>query len=408
MTLNRKMDPANRLSCLPTALMLPPRTLAGRGALMRLLSECAAFGSRGLLVCSGSLARSGVLRRMLEQAPDSVTVAVRQHAGGEPTLAQVETLLDEARALAPDWVAAVGGGSVLDLARAAAGLLRASRPVADYHAGAPIESSNLPFIAAPTTAGTGSEATTVSVLINGATGEKKSIRHPSFMARLVVLDTESLAHCPPAVLAASGMDAFVQAVESGFSRHATGLTLDLSVRALRQVSEALPTAYAFALQQTGATGGAVVSPEALAAAHDALLSGSYLAGIALANARLGLVHGLAHPLGARYAQPHGRVCAVCLPPVLAFNRPAVPARYALLSEAVGVDLMDRTRQLIDALGIDSPFAGRVLQHRDAILQETLASGSTSANPRDVTACDINRLLDGLFETGGRDVRPCPA
>jgi alcohol dehydrogenase class IV len=176
------------------------------------------------------------------------------------------------------------------------------------------------------------------------------------------------------------MDALTQAIESSASRHATRATDALALEALRSIRGGIEAVFV-----------ASTDPRA-----EDLLVGSYLAGLALANARLGLVHGLAHPLGAVYHQPHGLVCALCLPAVLEFNRMAMGEKYARVSEAMGDDAIRETRRLIRALGLASPFTGQPIRCREAIVAETLASGSTAANPRPVTAEAVNALLDGLF------------
>ena len=163
--------------------------------------------------------------------------------------------------------------------------------------------------AAPTTAGTGSEATVVAVLTDPEQTLKQSIRHPSYMPKLVLLDPDLLAGCPPATVAAAGLDAFVQAFESYTSRHATPFTRALSELALAHLSRALLPLY---------------QGDAGAAAD--MLEASYLAGIALSHARLGVIHGLAHPLGVRFHAAHGLVCARCLPAALASVSGWVAAR----------------------------------------------------------------------------------
>ena len=362
---------------LPETLILPPRTVAGAATITRLLAECAEFGDRALLVHGRSLESHRVLDRILADRRDPLTVTTWCHPGGEPTLEQLEDLLSVAREHGINCVAAVGGGSVLDIGKACAGLLHAPLPVVEYHDGAPIERTRIGFVAAPTTAGTGSEATIVSVLTNAGRGVKKSIRHPSFMARTVILDPELLATCPPHVIASSGMDAFTQAVESLTSIHATRFTEQLSLEAMRLIALAIEPVY------KGARGNELSN----------LLFGSYLAGLALSNARLGIVHGLAHPLGVRYHQPHGLVCAVCLPHALEFNREAIGAKYDTMSRVLGSDLQALTEHLMAVLDINSPFVGVSMPDREDVINETLASGSTRANPRPVTAADVDQLLD---------------
>jgi len=365
---------------IPAELTLPPRTIMKRGAVSQLLKECASFGKRGVIVHGRSLASSGALKQILAASPDGLKVEPWEHSGGEPTLFHVADLLRTARAFSAEWVAGVGGGSVLDLAKTAAGLLHAQLKPVDYHNGAPISPTRVPFIAVPTTAGTGSEATIVCVLTNAETGVKKSFRHPSFMARLVILDADLLGFCPPPVIASAGMDALTQAIESYTSVGATWFSDGLALKAVSLIAHNLEPVFA--------------SPKAAQA--DDLLLGSYLAGVALSNARLGVVHGLAHPLGARFRVPHGLACAVCLPHAIEFNRGAIGDKYARMSEAVGDDVLAFSRRLLTTFHIQSPFAGKTIADRDVVIRETLASGSTAANPRKVSAADVEHLLDRIF------------
>ncbi len=369
------------MKIMPNELILPPRTIFKKGAISGLLQECAVFGKRGLLVHGRSFAAGGALQKIAESGASSITVKTWQHPGGEPSLDHLEDALAAARKHRAEWIAGVGGGSVIDLAKACAGLINAPLPVVAYHDGAPIPASGVPFIVAPTTAGTGSEATIVCVLTNNRTNVKKSFRHQSFMARLVILDPDMLAGSPSPVIANSGMDAFTQAVESYISTGSNWFTDQLSLKGLSLVASSLEPVFA---------------DPACEKAGD-LLMGSYLAGLALSNARLGIVHGLAHPLGARFDVPHGLACAVCLPHAIEFNRAAMGVKYTILSETLGGDLLAITDRLINSLEIHSPFKGRVITDRAKVIEETLASGSTAANPRKVTAEDIDHLLDLIFK-----------
>jgi alcohol dehydrogenase class IV len=368
---------------LPTTFLMPMETRSGAGLSHSLLEACAAYGKRGILVHGRSLKTSGALGAILAGCGQQRDIMPWQHPGGEPSLEQLDELLAAARSHAPDWIAAVGGGSVMDIAKAAAGLLEAPEDSRAYHDGAPIPASRIAFIAVPTTAGTGSEATMVSVLTNEATGIKKSIRHPSMLARLVMLDPDLLTSCPPSVIAASGLDALTQAIESFTSRNATPITDHLAMAAIQGICTTLEQAFR-------GEGG-----------HAELLEGSYLAGLALSNARLGVVHGLAHPLGARFHLPHGLVCGVCLPVALAFNREAMGAKYGALCRVVNADIQNWVETRIAAFGILNPFMGKSLDDIDAIIEETLASGSTKANPRPVTGRDVRQLLASLTRSSSQ-------
>ncbi len=368
---------------IPADMALPARTISGRGAVRQLAALAAVYGGRGLLVHGASLRCSGALQKILEKCPVGVHMFAAEHPGGEPTLDNLEDLLAAARRDRADWIAAVGGGSVMDAAKACAGLLRASGPAEEYHDGRPIETPAVPFIAAPTTAGTGSEATMNAVLTNRRTGVKKSIRHPGMMARLVLLDAELLDTCPPGVRAHAGMDALTQAVEAYFCNASSQLSDDFARRGFKLLAGSLED---FAMGR----------PRAGSDPAEAMLLGSYFAGLALSIARLGVVHGIAHPLGARYKIPHGQVCGVCLPLALELNRDAVSGRYHELSGLAGGDLRDWTAALLERLAVRNPFAGQELRDAEGIISETLASASGKANPLPLNAGHVRWMLDRLF------------
>jgi alcohol dehydrogenase class IV len=176
------------------------------------------------------------------------------------------------------------------------------------------------------------------------------------------------------------MDALVQAVESFVSNGASAVTDAWALDAVSMIGRHIE--------------GFMGHPDGSDA--EAMLVGSYLAGLALSNARLGLVHGLAHPLGARYGAAHGVVCAVCFPHVMRFNLAAVGGKYDAICRALDGDAIETVRRLCVRLGIRSPFSGAALRDEDGIVRETLASGSTKANPRPVSAADVNVLLAAIF------------
>lgn len=363
----------------PETISFPERTLTGSGVITRLLAECAGFGKRGLLVHGRSLAKHGVLERALA-ASAGCQVKDWEHAGGEPTLDDLERLIVAARKHRADWIAGVGGGSVLDLAKACAGLFNAAQPPAAYHGGAALETRGIPFIAAPTTAGTGSEATINSVLTNTAARVKKSIRDPRLIARLVLLDPDLLAFCPKSVIAHSGMDAFTQAVEAFTSRYATWMSDSFALKGVELIAANLAAVYR----------------DGSAEERQGLLTGSYLGGLGFSMGRLGVVHGLAHPLGLRYHAPHGLVCGICLPHAIELNREAMGAKYDRLSQAVGADLLDWTRGMLAHLQMVSPFKGQPIIEQATIIRETLPAWSTQANPKPITAEDVELLLGKIF------------
>ncbi|SFK16572.1 alcohol dehydrogenase [Nitrosomonas aestuarii] len=226
---------------------------------------------------------------------------------GEPSPALID---DTVKALADtsfEVVVGIGGGSALDAAKALAGLMNVQRSVMDYLEGVgpelPYKGPSIPLIAVPTTAGTGSEATKNAVLsVQGAHGFKKSFRHEKLVAEYAVVDPELLSSCPPNVIAANGMDALTQLLESYVSIKSNAFTDTLALSGLQAVRDALVPLYQHCTQQNDKTT-SKVNEYREKMAYAALLSG-----ITLAQVGLGSVHGLASPLGAFYPIPHGVVC----------------------------------------------------------------------------------------------------
>lgn len=366
---------------MPDNIVFPECTISGAKRVFQLMPECARFGKRGVIIHGQSLVKSGSLKIILSNTPKELNVVCREHGGGEPTLVHLEVALDFAKKHKAEWIAGVGGGSVLDVAKACAGLFNAKNRISAYHDGAPIETPGIPFIAVPTTAGTGSEATINSVLTNTVTRQKKSIRNPFLIAKLVILDPVLLANCPKKTIAYAGLDAFTQAIEAYTSRMATWLSDQLGLKAINLIAINLEAVF---------RGGS--DEERLN-----LLIGSYLAGLSFSMARLGVVHGLAHPLGIRYHAAHGLVCGVCLPHAIELNRPAMGDKYGIISKGIGGDLLTLTRQLLERLGVESPFKGKQVLEKEIIIRETLKSWSTAANAKQVTQADVEFLLARLFE-----------
>lgn len=247
----------------------------------------------------------GASRRFSELLPNAcctVTVA------GEPTLDVVRAATAAAREAGADGVVAIGGGSALDAGKAVAMLLANGGDPLDYAeligAGKPIAQPSLPFIAVPTTAGTGSEATRNAVLFSPEHRLKVSLRSARMLPRLALVDPDLALDLPPAQTAASGMDALAQLIEPFLSRRANPMIDALCRDGIARAARALPRAVEDGLDRDAR------SDMALAALYS---------GIALANTGLGAVHGLAGPIGARHNAPHGAVCAALLPGVFESN-----------------------------------------------------------------------------------------
>lgn len=274
-----------------------PRIIFGPGKRSELPAVASSFGARLLLV-TGKSGRGG----------EGLQPVLHLRVAGEPTFDLIRELLTTARGAACDVVVAVGGGSVLDAGKALAMLLANPGDPLDYAevigAGCPVVHPPVPFIAVPTTAGTGAEATRNAVLGSPAHGVKVSLRSPLMLPRVAVVDPELALGLPPALTAATGMDALSQLIEPFVSRRANPLVDALCRDGIPRIAHALPRA--------------VAHGDDLAARTDLALGALY-SGMALANAGLGAVHGFAGAIGGVFPAPHGAICARLLSAVCAAN-----------------------------------------------------------------------------------------
>ncbi|HQE98125.1 MAG TPA: iron-containing alcohol dehydrogenase [Anaerolineae bacterium] len=295
------------------------RIVFGPGALREVGPLAADLGARPLLVTGKTAARAEPLRALLRaQGLDPVPFAVE----GEPTTVIVQQGVDLARQHGCDLVIGFGGGSPLDAAKAIAALLTNPGALLTYleviGEGRPLARPAAPIIAIPTTAGTGAEVTRNAVLASPEHGVKVSLRSPYLLPRLALVDPELTCSVPPAVTAGTGLDAFTQLVEPYVTPAANPLTDGLCREGIGRVVRSLRRAYR--------DGSDLQAREDMAVA-------SLFGGLALANAKLGAVHGFAGVLGGAFPAPHGAVCGRLLPEVMAVNvralRERAPADPAL-------------------------------------------------------------------------------
>ncbi|MBL8486622.1 MAG: iron-containing alcohol dehydrogenase [Rhodocyclaceae bacterium] len=302
----------------PFSIARLPRIEFGAGAIDKLPGLLAGYGGRLLLVTG---------RRSFTESPAGERFLARLAAGGlawdhlrvsgEPSPALVDEAVAAYRGAGIAAVAGIGGGSVLDAAKAVAGLLKPGNSVLDHLEGVgpelPYRGPATPFVAVPTTAGTGSEATKNAVLsARGPGGYKKSFRDEKLVAEWAVVDPDLLAGCPPALIAADGMDAFTQLLESFVSARANPMTDALARSGIMAVKDGLLAWHA---------GG-----EDAAAGRARMAYASLLSGICLAQTGLGSVHGIAAPLGALFPVPHGVACGTLVAEATAANIAAMKSR----------------------------------------------------------------------------------
>jgi len=296
------------------------RVIFGEGTAAGIADLARSFGSRALVVTGARPERAAGLVAGL--AASTFAVA------GEPTVEVVREGAGRARDHACDVVIAMGGGSAIDAGKAIAAVATNGGEPLEFlelvGKGRTLAVAPLPFIAVPTTAGTGSEVTRNAVLGSAAHGMKASLRSPLMLPRVAVVDPELTYGLPAAVTAATGLDALTQLIEPYVSVRATPLTDALCVEGMRRAAGALRRAYHDGADKE--------------ARRDMALA-SLFGGLALANAGLGVVHGFAAPLGGGWTAPHGALCAAILPHGMAANVAAMRARspqHAALERYEGI------------------------------------------------------------------------
>jgi alcohol dehydrogenase len=302
----------------PFAIARLPRIEFGRGAIARVPALVRQWGRRALVVTGARSFAATPHWEALQRALAAQGIAWEVcQVTGEPSPDLVDGTVARLADAGIDVVVGIGGGSALDAAKAIAGLLRVRRSVMDYLEGVgpelPYAGPAMPFIACPTTAGTGSEATKNAVLsTHGTQGFKKSFRDERLVPEYAVVDPQLLASCPRALIAANGMDAMTQLLESYVSIRASPVTDALCESGLAAVREGLLAWY---------RGGASASE-----GQDRMAFAALLSGITLAQTGLGSVHGLAAPLGAFFPIPHGVACGTLVAEATALNIRAMQAR----------------------------------------------------------------------------------
>jgi alcohol dehydrogenase class IV len=368
------------------------RIIVGAGRSAELPGVLAGLGSR-VLVCTGAdPARHGELLAGLGLPSAVFPVA------GEPTVELARAATAAAREHGADVVAAIGGGSVIDTGKAVAMLLGNGGDPLDYlevvGAGQKITQSAAPFVAVPTTAGTGAEVTANAVLAAPEHQVKASLRSPLMIPRVALVDPVLTVSCPPNVTAASGLDALTQCLEPYVSVRANPVTDGLAREGLRRAAAGLRAAYA--------DGGNLKARADMATC-------SLLGGLALANAKLGAVHGLAGVVGGTADVPHGVACAALLAPVIEANVRALrdgPAGHPALDRYTetgrvltgkadasvedGIAWIRETLALLRIPGLGTFGIGP--QHADDVAAKAARSSSMQGNPVTLSSADLRAIL----------------
>jgi len=288
------------------------RIVFGAGKAREIGTTAPSPGRRAMVVTGRSLARADIILEQLNrQGIESISFSVP----GEPTTDIALAGVEKARQAACDWVIGIGGGSVIDTGKVIAALLTNEGKLLDYleviGKGKPLEKTPAPYVAVPTTAGTGAEVTCNAVLESPKHRVKVSMRSPLMLPRRAVVDPELTYSMPPPITASTGMDAFTQLLEAFVSNKANPFTDGICREGLRRAAGALVRAF-----EDGSD----------TRAREAMSLASLFGGLALANAKLGAVHGIAGPLGGMFKAAHGAVCGRLLPFVMELNISALQMR----------------------------------------------------------------------------------
>jgi alcohol dehydrogenase class IV len=373
-------------------LALPRISISGQGAIADAAATLAREGARNVLVLTD---------RVLHPLPSTEAALVLLTAAGlkyevfdaidpNPTVANVEAAFAVYAQMRPDAVVALGGGSVIDTAKAVRILSANPGPINQYEGVHLDVKPGVKLVAINTTSGTAAEVTSNAVITDTVRRVKMVIIAPAIIPDIAVNDPAVLVSMPASTTAATGMDALTHAIEAYVSVGAHPLTDHSALEAIRIICKWLPVAY-----RDGAD----------LQAREMMAHGQFIAGMAFNSAGLGCVHSLAHQPGATHGLAHGVSNAILLPVVETFNRDAAVARFATVAAAMGVDTagmsqetaslaaLDAIRALSRQVNIPAGLSAFGIKESDIEqwVKPALADPCTGGNPKPITADDVRRL-----------------
>lgn len=373
---------------------VPPQTYIGAGALARCGEAMAERDLKCVFVMvDGFLHKQGIdegLYRSLQGS--NINYEIIAYAGGEPTSQVVEEAAKQLLAAKCDSVLALGGGSVLDAAKATAMLAANVDLAVTGLADKSVKlKKRLPLIAIPTTAGTGSEATNIAVITDSASGVKQVLVNPQLIPDLAIIDACLTLAVPSEITAITGIDALTHAIETYVACNASPLTRGFAHRAITLIGEALPLA---------------VGQGNDIPARESMMLASYMAGMAFSNGGLGLCHAMAHQIGGKYHIPHGLCNALILPAVMRFNQLVCKKEYAEIGHALTCkqieadQTIEAVQQLIDDVGLTkklSEFAG-FQEDIPELAEAAMHDITLTTNPRTVTKEQVMAVYQDAFSS----------
>ena len=378
-------------------LVLNETSYHGKGAIQEIAGEVKRRGFKKAFVCSGpTIYKHGVTKKVtdvLDQA--GCAYEVYTNIKENPTIENVQNGVEEYKKSGADFIIAIGGGSPMDTAKAI-GIIINNPEFADVRSlegVAPTKNPCVPIIAVPTTAGTAAEVT-INYVITDVEKKRKFVCVDTHDIPVVaVVDPDMMSSMPKGLTAATGMDALTHAIEGYITKAAWEITDMLHLKAIEIISSSL-------------RGAVENTPEG----REGMALGQYIAGMGFSNVGLGIVHSMAHALGAVYDTPHGVANAILLPTVMEYNADATGEKYRDIAKAMGVEgtetmsqeeyrkaAVDAVRKLAADVGIPKDLKAIVKEEDIRFLSESAAADACApGNPKEATVDDIEKLYRSLL------------
>ncbi|WP_163369618.1 iron-containing alcohol dehydrogenase [Endozoicomonas acroporae] len=382
-------------------IILPRILQVGEHASLAVADILASMGcSRALIVTDNMMVKLGYvanITKVLEQ--QHITFDVFSDTVPEPTVASIQAGVEMARAGDYDGMIALGGGSSIDSAKAIAMLAQYGGDMKDYRFPRIVNEPGVPLIAIPTTAGTGSEATRVTIITDETNDEKMLCIGTGFMPLAALVDYTLTISVPARTTADTGIDALTHAIEAYVSKKANAYSDTQAIAAMKLIAPNLRKVYHNGEDQQ---------------AREHMMLGSTLAGVAFSNASVALVHGMSRPIGAFFHVPHGLSNAMLLPDVTEYSIPAAPGRYADCARAMGIaapqdsdqqankKLLTELKALNEELSVPTPAQFGIDKKEffsvcPTMAEQALASGSPGNNPRVPSAEELVSMYQALWD-----------
>ena len=378
-------------------IVLNETSYHGAGAIQEIAAEAKNRGFRKAFVCSDpDLIKFGVTGKVLKVLDDAgLAYEVYSNIKANPTIENVQTGVAAFQASGADYIVAIGGGSSMDTAKAI-GIIIANPEFADVRSlegTAPTKNPSVPIIAVPTTAGTAAEVT-INYVITDVEKKRKFVCVDTHDIPVVaVIDPEMMSSMPKGLTASTGMDALTHAIEGYITKGAWEMTDMFHLKAIEIISRTLR--------------GAVENTKE---GREGMALGQYIAGMGFSNVGLGIVHSMAHALGAVYDTPHGVANAILLPTVMEYNAPATGEKYREIARAMGVEgvdqmtqeeyrkaAVDAVRKLSQDVGIPADLK-EIAKEEDVpfLAESAYADACRPGNPRDTSVEEIAALYRSLM------------